>query len=90
MMFVAVLIACAVCIVMLVVRAASGPSAFDRILAVNSVGTIIILGISLHGFALGRPEFVDISILYAVLNFLGTLAILRFYRSSDTSDEDVV
>ena len=90
MMFAAVLFACAVSIVMLVVRAAKGPSAFDRILAVNSIGTVIILGISLHGFALGRPEFVDISILYAVLNFLGTLAILRFYRSSDVNDEDIL
>ena len=89
-MFVAVLIACAVCILMLVARAASGPSAFDRILAVNSIGTIIILGISLHGFALGRPEFVDISILYAILNFLGTLAILRFYRGSEVTEEDAV
>ena len=90
MMFATVLLACAVSIVMLVVRAARGPSAFDRILAVNSIGTVIILGISLHGFALGRPEFVDISILYAVLNFLGTLAILRFYRSSDVDDEDII
>ena len=88
MMFATVLLACAVSIILLVVRAAKGPSAFDRILAVNSIGTVIILGISLHGFALGRPEFVDISILYAVLNFLGTLAILRFYRSSDINDED--
>ena len=88
MMFATVLLACAVSITLLVVRAAKGPSAFDRILAVNSIGTVIILGISLHGFALGRPEFVDISILYAVLNFLGTLAILRFYRSSDVNDED--
>ena len=88
MMFATVLLACAVSIMLLVVRAAKGPSAFDRILAVNSIGTVIILGISLHGFALGRPEFVDISILYAVLNFLGTLAILRFYRSSDVNDED--
>ncbi len=87
-MFATVLLACAVSIILLVVRAAKGPSAFDRILAVNSIGTVIILGISLHGFALGRPEFVDISILYAVLNFLGTLAILRFYRSSDVNDED--
>ena len=90
MMFAAVLLACAVSIVMLVVRAAKGPTAFDRILAVNSIGTVIILGISLHGFALGRPEFVDISILYAVLNFLGTLAILRFYRSSGVDNEDIV
>ena len=88
MMFVLVLIACAICILMLVVRAARGPSAFDRILAVNSIGTIIILGICLHGFALGRPEFVDISILYAILNFLGTLAILRFYRNTDENDEE--
>ena len=90
MMFSAVLLACAVSIVMLIFRAAKGPSAFDRILAVNSIGTVIILGISLHGFALGRPEFVDISILYAVLNFLGTLAILRFYRTSDEKEEDML
>ena len=88
MMFVAVLFACAICIIMLVVRASKGPSAFDRILAVNSIGTLIILGISLHGFALGRPEFVDISILYAILNFLGTLAILRFYPLPDASEEN--
>ena len=86
-MFALVLLVCAICIVMLTVRAAKGPTAFDRILAVNCIGTVIILGISLHGFALGRPEFVDISILYAVLN--GTLAILKFYRNSDVSDEDL-
>lgn len=88
-MFALVLLVCAICIVMLTVRAAKGPTAFDRILAVNCIGTVIILGISLHGFALGRPEFVDISILYAVLNFLGTLAILRFYRNSNVSDEEL-
>ena len=88
-MFALVLLVCAICIVMLTVRAAKGPTAFDRSLAVNCIGTVIILGISLHGFALGRPEFVDISNLYAVLNFLGTLAILRFYRNSDVSDEDL-
>ena len=87
-MFIAVLIACAISILLLLVRAASGPTPFDRILAVNGIGTVIILGICLHGFASGRPEFVDIAILYSILNFLGTLAILRLYSDGDAGDRD--
>ena len=52
--------------------------AFDRVLAVNAIGTLIILGIALHGFIMERPEFVDIALLYAILNFIGTFAVLKF------------
>ena len=88
MMMVAALAACAVCIVLALIRTGFGPTAFDRILAVNAIGTIIILAIALHGFVMDRPEFIDISILYAILNFLGTLSILRFYRNTDENDEE--
>ncbi len=81
------LIICAISIILLFVRALLGPTPFDRVLAVNSIGTIIILSISLHGFAMGRPEFVDISILYAILNFLGTLAVLKLFKRKKTSGE---
>jgi multicomponent Na+:H+ antiporter subunit F len=72
MMFAVGLAACAVALVMALVRAMQGPTAFDRLLAVNATGTTIILGIALHGYVMGRPEFVDISILYAILKLFDT------------------
>ena len=47
--------ACAVCLLMALVRTMRGPTAFDRVLAVNAIGTLIILGIALHGFIMERP-----------------------------------
>ena len=78
--------ACAVCLLMALVRTMRGPTAFDRVLAVNAIGTLVILGIALHGFIMGRPEFVDISILYAVINFIGTFAILKLFSTGGLGD----
>ena len=63
-------------------RVALGPTAFDRVLAVNAVGSLVIIGITLHGFFMGRPEFIDIAILYALINFIGTIAILKLFSES--------
>ena len=65
---------------MCLVRAIKGPTPFDRILSISSIGTIIAIGISVHGFAFNRPDFVDISLMYVLLNFLGTISILRYYK----------
>ena len=75
-----------VAILMALVRVALGPTAFDRVLAVNSIGTLIILGIALHGFLMDRPEFVDISVLYAILNFIGTFAVLKLFSTGSLGD----
>ena len=87
MIAVAALAAMAVAILIALIRVALGPTAFDRVLAVNSIGTMIILGISLHGFAMGRPEFVDISVLYAILNFIGTFAVLKLSSIGTLGDK---
>ncbi|NDA07932.1 MAG: pH regulation protein F [Alphaproteobacteria bacterium] len=87
MIAVAALAAMAVAILIALIRVALGPTAFDRVLAVNSIGTMIILGISLHGFAMGRPEFVDISVLYAILNFIGTFAVLKLFSIGTLGDK---
>jgi multicomponent Na+:H+ antiporter subunit F len=84
---VAALAAIAAAILIALARVALGPTAFDRVLAVNSIGTMIILGISLHGFAMGRPEFVDISVLYAILNFIGTFAVLKLFSTGTLGDK---
>ena len=86
MMFSVGLAACAVALLIALVRAMRGPTAFDRLLAVNAIGTVVILGIALHGYVMGRPEFVDISILYAIINFIGTLAVLKLFDIGGLGD----
>ena len=79
MIFIACIAACGIAILITLVRVVLGPTAFDRVLAVNSIGTLIIVGIAVHGFIIGRPEFIDISILYAILNFIGVFAVLKLF-----------
>ena len=69
-----------IAIALMLVRALSGPTLYDRVLAVNSIGTKIILLLGVIGFLTGRPDFLDISILYALINFVATIAILKFFR----------
>ena len=80
-MFLASLIACAITGILILVRIILGKTTFDRILAVNSLGTIIVIGISLHGFYSNRPEFLDIAIVYALINFIGTVAVLKLFST---------
>ena len=68
-------------------RVALGPTAYDRVLAVNAVGSLVIIGITLHGFFMGRPEFIDIAILYALINFIGTVAVLKLFDQGTLGDK---
>lgn len=61
-------------------RAALGPTAFDRLLAVNNFGTNTVVLIALSGFFTGRPEWLDLALLYALMNFTGTIAVCRWAR----------
>lgn len=65
------------------IRALLGPTVYDRILAVNVFGTITVLFIAVHGFLEGRPEFLDIALVYALINFIGTIAVLKFFEYGD-------
>ena len=80
-MFLASLIACAITGILILVRIVLGKTTFDRILAVNSLGTVIVIGISIHGFYSNRPEFLDIAIVYALINFIGTVAVLKLFSA---------
>ena len=73
-------IALIIAIGLMLVRALMGPTLYDRVLAVNSLGTKIVLFIGILGFVMGRPDFLDISVLYALINFVSTIAILKFFR----------
>ncbi|MEO1492432.1 MAG: monovalent cation/H+ antiporter complex subunit F [Pseudomonadota bacterium] len=79
-MFAAAICAVLVSLTLAVVRALRGPTSFDRLLAVNSLGTFAIMLLALFGFLTGRPEFLDVGLTYALLNMIGTLAVLKFFR----------
>ena len=82
-MFIAAGLAILFALVLAVVRALRGPTVFDRLLAANSIGTAAILLLAVFGFITERPEFLDIGITYALLNLIGTLAVLKFIRYGD-------
>ena len=85
-MFAAAALALLVTLTLVVVRAALGPSVFDRVLAANSVGTVAMLLLAVIGFLTGRPEFLDLAIVYGLLNVIGTVAVLKYFRYGDLGD----
>ncbi|HEY9163435.1 MAG TPA: cation:proton antiporter [Magnetovibrio sp.] len=82
-MFAVAAIAVLVSIMLALVRAFTGPTVFDRILAVNATGTLTVVLISVYGFLDGRPEFLDIALLYALINFIGTVAVTKYVKFKD-------
>lgn len=62
-------------------RALLGPSVYDRVLAMNMFGTKTVLLVSVIAFLFGRPDFLDLALAYALINFIGVLAVLEFFRN---------
>jgi multicomponent Na+:H+ antiporter subunit F len=85
-MFLAALIACAISGILVLIRIVLGKTTFDRVLGVNSLGTIIVIGIALHGFYSNRPEFLDIAIVYSLINFIGTVAVLKLFSTGSLGE----
>ena len=79
-MFAAAVLALLVTLALALARAISGPTVFDRLLATNTSGTVAVLLLSVMGFLNGRPEFLDLAIVYGLLNVVGTIAVLKFFR----------
>jgi multicomponent Na+:H+ antiporter subunit F len=74
-------------------RAIIGPSVYDRVLAMNMFGTKTVLLVSVIAFIFGRPDFLDLALAYALINFIGVLAVLEFFqdraaRSSEQNESD--
>ena len=84
MMFVAAAAALIAGMVLALARAFAGPTVYDRILAVNHIGTQTVLLIAVFGFITERPDFLDISLLYALINFIATIAVLRYVKRHRT------
>lgn len=61
-------------------RALLGPTVYDRVLAVNMFGTKTVLLVAIIAFLSGRPDFLDLALAYALINFVGVLAVLEFFQ----------
>lgn len=80
MIFVVAIVAVLVTMGLALIRATAGPTVFDRILALNMFGTKTVLLIALVSFVTRRPDSLDLALVYALINFIGVIAILRFAR----------
>ncbi|QDT05877.1 Na(+)/H(+) antiporter subunit F [Rubripirellula lacrimiformis] len=70
-------------------RAMLGPTVFDRVLALNMFGTKTVLLICVVSFMGGRTDFLDLALLYSLMNFIGMVALLRFTTTGNFNEESV-
>ena len=82
-MFAAVAAALLAAMVLVMCRALLGPTAYDRVLALNNLGTKTVVLIAVLGFLSGRPDFLDLALVYALINFIGTVAVLKYFEFGD-------
>lgn len=85
-MFAGAIAAISVTMALALLRALLGPSVYDRVLAVNMFGTKTVLLLSVAAFAMGRPDFIDLALAYALINFIGVLAVLEFFSARCASE----
>ena len=69
------------------IRAIFGPTVFDRVLALNMFGTKTVLLICVIGFISERTDFLDLALLYSLMNFIGMVALLRFSEYGEFGEE---
>ncbi len=86
-MFFATSIAILVTMALALARAVMGPSVYDRVLAVNMFGTKTALLLSVVAYLYGRPDFLDLALTYALINFVGVLAVLEFFQNRTVSPD---
>jgi len=81
-MYYAVSFAILVTMCLALARALLGPTVYDRVLAVNMFGTKTVLLLAVVAFFYGRQDFLDLALAYALINFIGVLAVLVFFQLS--------
>ncbi len=86
-MFMAATLALLVTLALMIVRLALGPTVFDRLQTANSIGTVAMLLLATLGFVRGRPDFLDLALVYGFLNIIGTIAVLKFFKYGDLGED---
>ena len=86
-MFVVAMAGVLVTMLIALIAAVRGPTVFDRVLAVNMFGTKTVLLIAVSGFLSGRPEWLDLALVYALVNFTGVIAVTKFSRFGNLASD---
>jgi|TARA_B100001750_G_scaffold246644_1_gene269676 multicomponent Na+:H+ antiporter subunit F len=87
MMFIIAMTGVLLTMLIALIAALRGPTVFDRILAVNMFGTKTVLLIAVSGFLSGRPEWLDLALVYALVNFTGIIAVTKFSRFGNLASD---
>jgi multicomponent Na+:H+ antiporter subunit F len=87
-MFAATMLGILVTMFIALVASVRGPTVFDRILSINMFGTKTVLLIAVSGFLSERPEWLDLALVYALVNFIGVIAVLKFVRFGNLARDD--
>ena len=87
-MFAICMLAVLITMLLALARAALGPTVYDRILALNMFGTKTILLIAVAGFLYGRPDWLDIALVYGLVNFTGTIAVCKYVRFGNLAADE--
>ncbi|RJS93120.1 pH regulation protein F [Salinisphaera sp. Q1T1-3] len=82
-MLIAGILGVAVTMLLILVRVLAGPTTYDRILGINLFGTKTVLLIALVAFITDRTDYLDLALTYALINFIGTIAVLKFMQYGD-------
>lgn len=78
-----VVIALSLCVILALVRVLRGPTAPDRVVGVDTINTIVIVGMIAFGVAFRQVIYIDVAIVYALLSFISTLFIAKYLEGGD-------
>ena len=78
-----VLIAILLCLIMGLIRVFIGPTIPDRVVGVDTINTIVIVGMVIFGAAYEEVIYIDVAIVYALLSFISTLFIAKYLEGGE-------
>jgi multicomponent Na+:H+ antiporter subunit F len=81
--FLFVVIALSLCVILSLIRVLRGPTAPDRVVGVDTINTMVIVGMVAFGAAFREVIYIDVAIVYALLSFISTLFIAKYLEGGD-------
>ena len=78
-----VLIALLICVIMSILRVVFGPTIPDRVVGIDTINTIVIVGMVILGAAYEEVIYIDVAIVYALLSFVSTLFIAKYLEGGE-------
>jgi multicomponent Na+:H+ antiporter subunit F len=70
-------------VIMAIIRVIKGPTAPDRVVGLDTINTIVIVGMVIFGLAAGSIIYIDVAIVYALLSFISTLFIAKYLEGGE-------